>query len=194
MLTGSGEPEEDEQALWLEQVMAKAGERRIAWFLHRPLFLEDPGEGDTGYWSVKPQPRGPLLGAGAAAPGCPRRQRTSALRLAEHGAVDLHTDVNRYLRGMQVAAGWERPVTLHDLLTHTAGFEESIVGYAARTPADVRPLGDFLAEKLPRRGWAPGDVTATQTMATRSPGTWWSRSRMSRSPIMYATACFSRSG
>ena len=48
MLTGSGEPEEDEQALWLEQVMAEAGERRVAWFLHRPLFLEDPGEGDTG--------------------------------------------------------------------------------------------------------------------------------------------------
>ena len=39
MLTGSGEPEEDEQALWLEPVMAEAGERRIAWFLHRPLFL-----------------------------------------------------------------------------------------------------------------------------------------------------------
>ena len=60
MLMGSGEPEEDEQALWLERVMIEAGERRIAWFLHRPLFLEDPGEGDTGYWSVKPQPRGPL--------------------------------------------------------------------------------------------------------------------------------------
>ena len=83
----------------------------------------------------------------------------AVLEFAEHGAVDLHTDVNRYLRGMRVPAGWNRPITLHDLLTHTAGFEESIVGYAARTPADVRPLGAFLAEKLPRRGWAPGDVT-----------------------------------
>jgi len=83
----------------------------------------------------------------------------ATLELAERGAVDLHTDVNRYLRGVKVPAGWNRPITLHDLLTHTAGFEESIVGYAARTPADVRPLGDFLAEKLPRRGWAPGDVT-----------------------------------
>ena len=61
MLMGSGEPEENEQALWLEQVMIEAGERRIAWFLHRPLFLDDPGEGDTGYWSIKPQPRGALL-------------------------------------------------------------------------------------------------------------------------------------
>lgn len=84
----------------------------------------------------------------------------AVLQLAERGIVDLHTDVNRYLRDMQVPAAWNRPVTLHDLLTHTAGFEESIVGYAARTPADIRPLGAFLAEKLPRRGWAPGDVTA----------------------------------
>lgn len=83
----------------------------------------------------------------------------AALQLVEHGTVDLHADVNRYLRGMQVPAGWNRPITLHDLLTHTAGLEESVVGYAARTPADVRPLGAFLADKLPRRGWAPGDVT-----------------------------------
>jgi len=77
MLMGSGEPEEDEQALWLQQVMAEAGERRIAWFWHRPLFLEDPSEGDTGYWSIKPQPRGALV-ALVRPPGCPRRQRTSA--------------------------------------------------------------------------------------------------------------------
>ena len=83
----------------------------------------------------------------------------AALQLAERGVVDLRADVNRYLQGAQVPAGWNRPVTLHDLLTHTAGFEESIVGYAARTAEDIRPLGEFLAEKLPRRGWAPGEVT-----------------------------------
>jgi len=84
----------------------------------------------------------------------------AVLTAAERGVVDLRTDVNRYLRGFQVPAGWNQPVTLHHVLTHTAGFEESIVGYAARAPGDVRPLGEFLAEKLPRRGWAPGDVTA----------------------------------
>jgi CubicO group peptidase (beta-lactamase class C family) len=84
----------------------------------------------------------------------------AALQLATHGIVDLGTDVNRYLHDMQVPAGWNRPITLRDLLTHTAGLEESIVGYAARTPADIKPLGAFLATHLPRRGWAPGDVTA----------------------------------
>jgi alkaline phosphatase D len=34
---------------WLNETMLGAGERRIAWFLHKPLFLDDPGEGDTGY-------------------------------------------------------------------------------------------------------------------------------------------------
>jgi len=84
----------------------------------------------------------------------------AAVQLVEQGVVDAHADVNRYLTTMQVPAGWNRPVTLHDLLTHTAGFEESIVGYAARTPADIRPLGEFLAAKLPKRGWPPGAVTA----------------------------------
>ena len=81
-------------------------------------------------------------------------------QLVEQGRLDLHTDVNRYLRTMQVPSGWDRGVTLHDLLTHTAGFEESVVGYAARTAADIKPLGEFLAAKLPRRGWPPGRLTA----------------------------------
>ncbi len=29
--------------------------------MHQPLFIEHPNEPDTGYWSVKPEPRGPLL-------------------------------------------------------------------------------------------------------------------------------------
>ena len=91
MLTGSGEPEEDEQALWLEQVMAEAGERRIAWFLHRPLFLEDPGEGDTGYWSVKPQPRGPLL-------ALVRRHRVALVASGHlHKARDFALEGTRYI-------------------------------------------------------------------------------------------------
>ncbi len=61
LLLGSGEPEEAAQARWLETVMNDAGERQIAWFLHRPLFLHSPDEGDTGYWSVKPQPRFRLI-------------------------------------------------------------------------------------------------------------------------------------
>lgn len=61
MLFGSGLPLEAVQAAWLDDTMREAEGRSLAWFLHRPLFLEEPDEGDTGYWSVKPAPRAPLL-------------------------------------------------------------------------------------------------------------------------------------
>ncbi|HZT87822.1 MAG TPA: metallophosphoesterase [Stellaceae bacterium] len=57
LLTGSGDEQEALQEGWLEGVMTAAGGRQIAWFLHKPLFLDDPDEPDTGYWSVKPEPR-----------------------------------------------------------------------------------------------------------------------------------------
>jgi 3',5'-cyclic AMP phosphodiesterase CpdA len=61
MLLGSGNREEVAQTAWLEEVMEGAGRRKIAWFLHRPLFLDSPDEPDTGYWSVKPEPRAELI-------------------------------------------------------------------------------------------------------------------------------------
>jgi 3',5'-cyclic AMP phosphodiesterase CpdA len=61
MLFGSGNAEEAAQATWLDAAMDGADGRRIAWFFHRPLFLNSPGEPDTGYWSVKPQPRARLI-------------------------------------------------------------------------------------------------------------------------------------
>ena len=61
MLLGSGHPDEEAQAAWLETVMENAEGRRLAWFLHKPLFLDSVDEGDTGYWSVKPLPRTRLI-------------------------------------------------------------------------------------------------------------------------------------
>lgn len=61
MLIGSGAAEEEAQLRWLSAVMEGRPGSKLAWFLHRPLFLEHPGEGDTGYWSVKPAPRRELL-------------------------------------------------------------------------------------------------------------------------------------
>ncbi|MGH7031660.1 MAG: metallophosphoesterase family protein [Stellaceae bacterium] len=61
LILGSGSGEETAQAAWLEAAMARADGRRIAWFLHKPLFLDRPEEGDTGYWSVKPEPRARLM-------------------------------------------------------------------------------------------------------------------------------------
>jgi 3',5'-cyclic AMP phosphodiesterase CpdA len=91
LLIGSGEPEELEQAQWLERAMAEAGERQIVWFLHRPLFLDGPEEGDTGYWSVKPQPRAPLM-------SMVRRYRVALVASGHlHKARDFRHEGTRYV-------------------------------------------------------------------------------------------------
>lgn len=60
-LFGSGLPEEGEQLAWLDATMHGAGGRQLAWFMHKPLFLEAPDEGDMGYWTIKPALRAALL-------------------------------------------------------------------------------------------------------------------------------------
>jgi 3',5'-cyclic AMP phosphodiesterase CpdA len=91
LLLGSGDPDEAKQAEWLESVMSNAGGRQIAWFLHRPLFLESPDEGDTGYWSVKPQPRSRLLALA-------RRHRVALIASGHlHKAHDFRNGGTRYI-------------------------------------------------------------------------------------------------
>lgn len=91
MLIDSGEPEEGEQAQWLERVMAEAGGRQIAWFLHRPLFVNDADESDTGYWSVKPQARAVLL-------ALVRRYRVALVASGHlHKARNFVRDGTRYI-------------------------------------------------------------------------------------------------
>jgi 3',5'-cyclic AMP phosphodiesterase CpdA len=91
MLLDSGEPEEVEQAQWLDRVMDEAGGRRIAWFLHRPLFLDRPEEGDTRYWSIKPQPRAQLM-------ALVRRHRVALVASGHlHKARDFDYDGTRYV-------------------------------------------------------------------------------------------------
>jgi hypothetical protein len=61
MLVGSGLAEEREQLAWLDATMRSAGGRMLAWFMHKPLFLEAPDEGSRGYWTIRPGHREPLL-------------------------------------------------------------------------------------------------------------------------------------
>jgi hypothetical protein len=61
LLLGSGDPQEERQFAWLECTLEEGEGRRFAWFMHQPLFIAEPEEGDTGYWGVKPAPRARLL-------------------------------------------------------------------------------------------------------------------------------------
>lgn len=83
---------------------------------------------------------------------------TAVMQLADHGRIDLHTDVNHYLTSARVPPTYPQSITATHLLTHTAGFDE-LPGRRVRTAAELVPLGRFLGDRL-NRVHAPGEVTS----------------------------------
>jgi len=81
---------------------------------------------------------------------------TAVMQLAEEGKVNLHADVNTYLKTFQIPATYPQPITLANLLTHTAGFEDSGISNYVPTAHDLQPLGPWLATHMPARVRAPG--------------------------------------
>jgi CubicO group peptidase (beta-lactamase class C family) len=87
---------------------------------------------------------------------------TAVMQLVEEGKLDLDADVNTYLKGtgVQIPAAFGKPITLKNLLTHTAGFEDRPIGLFAHRAADIKPLAELLKNDLPARVRPPGVVSA----------------------------------
>ena len=85
---------------------------------------------------------------------------TAVMQQVQAGRLDLHTDVNHYLTAFKIPRTYPQPVTLQDLMDHTAGFEDRVIGTVARTAADVIPLERFLASEMPARIRPPGQISA----------------------------------
>jgi CubicO group peptidase (beta-lactamase class C family) len=83
---------------------------------------------------------------------------TAAMQLVEQGLLDLDADVNQYLTALKVPEAYSQPVTLHQLLTHTAGFEDRWVGTHTLDPDEFAPLGEHLKGSIPKRVLEPGSV------------------------------------
>jgi CubicO group peptidase (beta-lactamase class C family) len=82
---------------------------------------------------------------------------TAVMQLVEQGKLDLHTDINQYLKTFQLESTYPEPVTLAHLLTHTAGFQDPPY-FTYTDPAKVQPLGPFLAANMPSPTNPPGEV------------------------------------
>lgn len=83
---------------------------------------------------------------------------TAVMQLHEKGLLQLDTDVNKYLSHVQLDANYPEPVTMANLLTHSAGFRGGAIGNITRDESEVMPLKEYLvAKKLPR-ALPPGQV------------------------------------
>ncbi len=83
---------------------------------------------------------------------------TAIMQLVEKELLNLDDDVNKYLQDFQIENNYPQPVTIANLLTHTAGFDNRFIGMLALSASDVIPLGEHLAAKMPGRVRAPGKV------------------------------------
>lgn len=86
----------------------------------------------------------------------------ATMQLVDRGLLRLDADVNQFLAEAKVPETFPRPVTLHHLLTHTAGFDQLGLNRHVRSREEVRPLGPFLAENLVRLR-QPGELATYDT-------------------------------
>jgi len=94
---------------------------------------------------------------------------TAVMQLVEQGKIDLDKDVNTYL-DFKIPPYQGKPVTMRNIMTHTAGFEEAIRGLIATDPKGIQPLGDTLKHWVPERVYAPGSTSAYSNYATAVAG------------------------
>jgi CubicO group peptidase (beta-lactamase class C family) len=84
---------------------------------------------------------------------------TAVMQLVEQGKLDLDKDVNSYL-DFQIPATWSKPITLRQLMTHTAGFEETLKHLGTYNQKSLMKLDELLKTWVPTRIFPPGEVSA----------------------------------
>lgn len=94
---------------------------------------------------------------------------TAVMQQVEAGKLDLDRDVNAYL-DFQIPPYEGKPITLRHIMTHTAGFEESIRYLISENPKAVMPLERHVKVALPKRVFAPGTTPAYSNYATALAG------------------------
>jgi CubicO group peptidase (beta-lactamase class C family) len=75
----------------------------------------------------------------------------AVMQLVAEGKLDLHTDINQYLKSFQIPETYPEPITMAHLMSHSAGFEDVVLDLGRRDAADLLPLAEYLKDNLPER-------------------------------------------
>src|SRR6056297_206825 len=84
---------------------------------------------------------------------------TAVMMMVERGILDLDTDVNNYLKEVQVEEAFDEHVTMRHLMSHRAGFEDTIQLFTVADD-DPRTLSQLLSDHQPKRVYPPGERTS----------------------------------
>lgn len=94
---------------------------------------------------------------------------TAVMQLVEQGKLDLDQDVNTYL-DFKIPPRDGKPVTLRQVMTHTAGFEETARGLIIDDPDKMASLEDAVKHWVPTRVFEGGSTPAYSNYATALAG------------------------
>jgi len=78
--------------------------------------------------------------------------------LNQQGRLDMNSDISVYLKDNIPELKY--PVTMHQLLTHTAGFEELMTGIAVLDVSNAEPLAVSLHKYMPEQIFKPGESSS----------------------------------
>jgi len=84
---------------------------------------------------------------------------TAVMQLVEQHKLDLDRDVNAYI-DFKIPPAFGKPITLRNLIQHTAGFGEVAKHLIVTNPADARSIESYLKTWIPPRIFPPGEVPA----------------------------------
>ncbi|HLZ98344.1 MAG TPA: serine hydrolase domain-containing protein [Steroidobacteraceae bacterium] len=94
---------------------------------------------------------------------------TAVMQLVEQGKLDLDRDVNDYL-DFRLPVHEGTPITLRNIMTHTAGFEEQIKQLILDDPRQLPSLKDYVEHAPPTRIFSAGTTPAYSNYATAMAG------------------------
>jgi CubicO group peptidase (beta-lactamase class C family) len=95
---------------------------------------------------------------------------TAVMQLAEQRRLALGTNVNRYLRQLSVPDTYPQPVTLANLMTHTAGFDDPSDYDETLDASSIQPFCRYLRQNLPARAMPPGQFSSRSDWNTTLAG------------------------
>lgn len=94
---------------------------------------------------------------------------TAVMQLVEQGRLDLHTDINAYLDfsiPSRIDGREAPPITLHHLMTHTAGFEDEVTQLFVSSPEHMKSLDQYVKNHIPERVFQAGSVMSYSNYGT----------------------------
>lgn len=94
---------------------------------------------------------------------------TAVMQLVESGSLDLDTDINAYL-DFTIPPFEGQPITLRNIMTHTAGFEEQLKHVITFDPLGAVPFEELVRDYIPARIFAPGTTPGYSNYATALAG------------------------